>query len=98
MTDPASAIQREAQQLIDTQIATLRRSFLSDLDLVEYRDRANRIKTLFFQLDQIQSSRVPKLRERKARLRRAFTSQAAQMLLGVTQCVWRYDSACPNAS
>ena len=48
MTDPASAIQREAQQLIDTQIATLRRSFLSDLDLVEYRDRANRIKTLFF--------------------------------------------------
>jgi hypothetical protein len=56
--DRASAIQREVHKLIDSQIATLRRSFLTDLDLIEYRDRAERIKTLYGELDQIKSARL----------------------------------------
>lgn len=62
MTDPASAIQREVQQLIDSQIATLRRSCLSDLDLIEYRNRAERLRALGSELDQIKSARVAKWR------------------------------------
>ena len=60
MTDPASAIQREVDQLIDSQIAALRGSNLTDLDWIEYRDRAERIGNLFSVLDRIEGDKVPK--------------------------------------
>src|SRR5689334_9493594 len=58
MTDPASAIQRKVQQLINSQIATLGSGLvLTDLDLYEYRTRAERIQNLSSALDRIGSAK-----------------------------------------
>ncbi len=54
MTDPALAIKNQAQQLVDVQIDTLRKSSsltLSELD--EYHSRSERIAALYEQLDLI---------------------------------------------
>jgi ppGpp synthetase/RelA/SpoT-type nucleotidyltranferase len=58
MTDPASAITNEVDQLIELQIRTLRReSSLETTDLLDYSMRAERIKTLYQELDRITRSR-----------------------------------------
>jgi len=58
MTDPASAIKNEVDQLIELQIRTLRRdSSLETTDLLDYSMRAERIKTLYQELDRITRSR-----------------------------------------
>jgi hypothetical protein len=54
MADPASAIKREVHQLVDLQIETLRQaSRLTASDLCDYRERSEKITTLFHELDQI---------------------------------------------
>jgi len=77
MTDPASAIQREVHQLINSQIETLRQpSFLTDLDLVEYRVRAERIGRLYSVLDRIETDNTPQWHPRlRARTRRAVSGE-----------------------
>ena len=58
MTDPASAIKNEVDQLIELQIQTLRReSCLETTDLLDYGARAERIRTLYQALDRITKSR-----------------------------------------
>ncbi len=58
MTDPASAIKNEVDQLIELQIQTLRRgSSLETTDLLDYSVRAERIRTLYQELDRITRSR-----------------------------------------
>jgi len=58
MTDPGSAIKNEVYQLIELQIRTLRRdSSLETTDLLDYSMRAERIKTLYQELDRITRSR-----------------------------------------
>ena len=76
MTDPASAIQREVDQLIDSQIAALRGSNFTDLDWIEYRDRAERIGNLFSALDRIEGDKVPKWHPRlRARNRKSVAGR-----------------------
>lgn len=54
MTTPASAIKEEVRVLIDVQIATLRQPApLTPSQLLEYRHRAEKIKTLCRELDRI---------------------------------------------
>jgi len=54
ITDWASAIQREVDQLIDLQIATLsQESPLTSVQLLEYRLRFEKIQTLYRELDRI---------------------------------------------
>jgi hypothetical protein len=54
MTDPAAAIKREVHQLVDRQIETLRQpSGLTTSDLSDYRDRSDKITTLYRELDQM---------------------------------------------
>ena len=54
MTDPASAIKREVHQLVDRQIETLRKpSGLNTSDLSDYRERSEKIITLYRELDQM---------------------------------------------
>jgi len=54
MTDPVSAIKREVHQLVDRQIETLRRpSGLTSSDLSDYRERSEKITTLYRELDQL---------------------------------------------
>ena len=58
MTDPASTIKNEVDQLIELQIQTLRRgSSLETTDLLDYSVRAERIRTLYQELDRITRSR-----------------------------------------
>jgi len=58
MTDPASAIKNEVDQLIELQIQTLRQgSCLGTTDLLDYSVRAERIRTLYQELDRITRSR-----------------------------------------
>jgi hypothetical protein len=58
MTDPASAIKREALQLIELQIETLRRDGrLTDSDLEQYRARSGEIFGLCQELDRIGRTR-----------------------------------------
>lgn len=76
MTDPASAIGREVDQLIDSQIATLGGSNLTDLDLIEYRDRAERIENLVSVLDRIEGDKIPKWHPRlRVRSRRSLAGR-----------------------
>jgi hypothetical protein len=77
MTDPASAIQREVQQLVDFQIATLRNGLsLTNLDLHEYQIRAERILNLFSVLDRIGDSKIPKWHPRlRARNRKSISGR-----------------------
>ena len=52
MTDPASAIKRELDNLITQQIATLRRkAALTNEDLEEYHTRSVKLDILFRELD-----------------------------------------------
>jgi hypothetical protein len=54
MTDPASAIKHEVHQLVDRQIETLRQSSdLTTSDLSDYRERYQKITTLYRELDQM---------------------------------------------
>jgi len=59
ITDPASAIKREVLQLIDLQIETLRRdSSLNSSELLDYKARSERIRTLYGELDRIGRTRA----------------------------------------
>jgi len=54
ITDPASAIKREVDQLIDLQIETLRRdSSLNSSELLDYSARSRRIRSLYGELDRM---------------------------------------------
>jgi hypothetical protein len=58
MTDAASAIKRDALQLIELQIETLRREgCLTDSDLEQYRARSGEISRLYQELDRIGRAR-----------------------------------------
>lgn len=59
IADPASSTKREVPQLIDLQIETLRRdSSLNSSELLDYRVRSERIRTLYRELDRIGRTRV----------------------------------------
>jgi hypothetical protein len=59
LTDPASGIRHEVQQLIQLQIDTLRlESSLTSSQLWEYHSRAHKITTLYRELDQIRRDHV----------------------------------------
>ncbi len=59
ITDRASAIQREVDQLIDLQIATLRdESPLTSDQLMDYHLRFEIIQELYRELDQINRTRL----------------------------------------
>jgi hypothetical protein len=54
VTDPASTIKREVFELIDLQIAALRQpSSLGPSELQNFRVRAERLRTLYEELDRI---------------------------------------------
>jgi hypothetical protein len=54
VTDPASTIKREVFELIDLQIAALRQaSSLDSSQLQNFRARAERLRTLYEELDRI---------------------------------------------
>jgi hypothetical protein len=57
LTDPASRIRHEVQQLIQVQIDTLRLE-CSLTSLWEYHSRARKITTLYGELDQIRRDHV----------------------------------------
>ena len=76
MTDPASAVQCEVQQLVDSQISTLRSSALTEMDLLELRDRRERIQNLSSVLDRIENDKVPKWHPRlRVRHRRSISGK-----------------------
>ena len=59
MTDPASAIKRQASQLIELQIDTLRQDGrLADSDLADYHTRSEEISQLYRELDRIARARI----------------------------------------
>ncbi len=59
VTDPASGIKHEVQQLIQLQIDTLRlESSLTSSQLWEYHSRSHRITALYRELDQIRGDRI----------------------------------------
>jgi hypothetical protein len=59
VTDPASAITHEVQQLIQQQIDILRlESTLTPSQLWEYHSRSQRITALYKELDQIRRDRI----------------------------------------
>jgi hypothetical protein len=59
VTDPASGIRHEVQQLIQLQIDTLRlESSLTSSQLLEYHSRSQRITALYRELDHIRRDRV----------------------------------------
>ena len=59
VTDPASGIRHEVQQLIQLQIDTPRlESSLTSSQLWEYHSRSQRITTLYRELDQIRRDRI----------------------------------------
>jgi hypothetical protein len=59
VTDPASAITHEVQQLIQQQIDILRlESTLTPSQLWEYHSRSRRITALYKELDQIRRDRI----------------------------------------
>ena len=52
MTDPASAIRRQVDELIEAQISTLKQSSsLTSSELTEYHGRSAKISKLFAELD-----------------------------------------------
>jgi len=76
MTAPATAIQREVQQLVDYQIAILGNGFRTDLDLYEYQRRAERIENLYSVLVRIETDKVPKWHPRlRARKRKSISGR-----------------------
>ena len=59
VTDPASGIRHEVQQLIQLQIDTLRlESSLTSAQLWEYHSRSKRITALYRELDQLRRDRI----------------------------------------
>jgi hypothetical protein len=59
VTDPASGISHEVQQLVQLQIDTLRlESSLTSSQLWEYHSRSQRIAALYKELDQIRRDRI----------------------------------------
>jgi hypothetical protein len=59
VTDPATAIKQELQQLVQQQISTLGHpSCLTYVQLHDYHARAKRIKMLYRELDQIGRDRM----------------------------------------
>ena len=59
VTDPASGIRHEVQQLVQLQIDTLRlESSLTSSQLREYHSRSQRITALYRELDQIRRDRI----------------------------------------
>ena len=59
MTNPAFSIKLEVSQLVELQIQTLRQeSALTSSELLDYRRRAEKIRTLYQELDRIGSRRV----------------------------------------
>jgi hypothetical protein len=59
MTDPASGIRHEVQQLIQLQIDTLRlESSLTSAQLWECHSRSQRITALYGEIDQIRRDRI----------------------------------------
>jgi len=59
MTDPASAIKRQAFQLIELQIDTLRQEgCLTDSDLADYHMRSEKISQLYRELDRMARAHV----------------------------------------
>ena len=59
ITDEASAIQNEVDQLIDLQIMTMKQdSALTSAQLLEYNLRFERIQELFRELDRINRSKL----------------------------------------
>ncbi len=63
ITDPASAIKREVCQLIDLQIETLRQeSSLDSSQLLNYKARAGRIRSLYGELDRIGRAKMGRTR------------------------------------
>ena len=59
VTDPASGIRHEVQQLIQLQIDTMRlESSLTSSQLWEYHSRSQRITALYRNLDQIRRDRI----------------------------------------
>jgi hypothetical protein len=59
VTDPASGIRHEVQQLGQLQIDTLRlESSLTSSQLWEYHSRSQRITALYSELDQIRRDRI----------------------------------------
>jgi hypothetical protein len=59
VTDPASGIKHEVQQLIQLQIDTLRlKSSLTSSQLSEYHSRSQRITAMYRELDQIRRDRI----------------------------------------
>jgi hypothetical protein len=59
MTDPATAIKREAVQLVDLQIETLRQEgCMTDSTLVDYHKRSERIIQLYQQMDRMGRTRI----------------------------------------
>ena len=68
MTEPASAIKRELEELIQMQIGLLRRErALSIHEISEYQDRAARIKSLTAELDRHQPLPSYTISERRVR-------------------------------
>ncbi len=58
ITDPASAIKREVEELIDLQIETLRRdSPLNSSELLDYGARSTRIRSLYAELDRMRRTK-----------------------------------------
>ena len=58
VTDPASAIKKEAFQLIELQIDALRREgSLTPTDLADYHTRSKQITQLYRELDQMAMTR-----------------------------------------
>jgi len=59
MTDPAFAIKHEVHQLVDRQIETLRQSSgLTTSDLSNYRERSQKITTLYRELDRMRRANL----------------------------------------
>jgi hypothetical protein len=59
MTDPASAIKRQAFQLIELQIDALRQDGrLTDSDLANYHRRSEEISQLYRELDRMARARI----------------------------------------
>ncbi len=59
MTDPASGIRREVDQLVERQIQTFKQeSGLTQSQLLDYHDRSDQITRLYRELDQIARVRL----------------------------------------
>lgn len=59
MTDPASAIRREVDQLVELQIQTFKQeSHLSPSQMLDYHGRSDQISRLYRELDAIARMRI----------------------------------------